>query len=170
LTSVAITHLHRRRCEPYADLADAPLNSISSKSKTYLEKYQKLDHVRDQPFVLAIAPFDQPAGYLQVNRSIEAALYGYYVDEEAYLTGPGDAPPAWGKTPRRVQIFRSADRTRGRTLRFSGIVSDVLPVRAAPKRDEPPARAGSSPRARPLHARRREGEKFEPCSVCNPPK
>jgi hypothetical protein len=61
------------------------LNSISGKSSKYLDSYQKFAHVTAKPFVLALAPFDQPFAYLQINRAIEAALYGYYLDEEAFL-------------------------------------------------------------------------------------
>lgn len=56
-------------------------NSISSKSRKYLGYYSKLDHVRKKPFVLAVAPFDRPGFWLQVNRAIEAYLFGHYVDE-----------------------------------------------------------------------------------------
>lgn len=38
------------------------LNGISSKSRKYPDKYQHLGHVTGKLFVLAVAPFDQPAG------------------------------------------------------------------------------------------------------------
>jgi hypothetical protein len=69
------------------------VNSISAKSKKYLESYCNLPHVRGKPFVLAVAPYDQPFAYLQVNRAIEATLYGYYVDEQSYLANPVSAGP-----------------------------------------------------------------------------
>jgi hypothetical protein len=64
------------------------LNSISEKTKTYRESYQHLPHVAGKPFVLALTPFDQPFFYLQVQRAIEAVLYGYYVDEQEYINDP----------------------------------------------------------------------------------
>src|SRR5207302_9000908 len=64
------------------------LNSISEKSKKYLKSYQRLPHVAGKPFVLALTPFDQPFFYLQVQRAIEAVLYDYYVDEQAYIDDP----------------------------------------------------------------------------------
>lgn len=56
-------------------------NSISGKIRKYTESYSELDHVRGKPFVLAVAPFDRPGFGLQVNRAIEAFLFGHYVDE-----------------------------------------------------------------------------------------
>jgi hypothetical protein len=60
-------------------------NSLHSKYKKYVESYSLLPHVMGKPFVLAVAPFDRPHFYLQAQRAIEALLYRFYVDEEAYL-------------------------------------------------------------------------------------
>jgi len=60
-------------------------NAFSSKHIKYLKTYRNLQHVKEKPFVLAIAPFDRPNFNLQVQRAIEALLFDYYVDEEAYL-------------------------------------------------------------------------------------
>ncbi len=64
------------------------VNSITEKSKKYINSYQHLPHVKDKPFVIGVAPFDQPYAYLQVHRAIDAALYGYYVDEQEYRDDP----------------------------------------------------------------------------------
>jgi hypothetical protein len=69
-------------------------NSISTKSRKWLESYSRLLHVREHPFVIAVAPFDRSGFFLQINRAIEAYLFGYYVDEskgtrqELILNGP----------------------------------------------------------------------------------
>lgn len=60
-------------------------NSIFKKTKMYNETYRKLDHVKGKPFVLAVAPFEQPHFNHQYDRPIKALLYDYYVDEDAYL-------------------------------------------------------------------------------------
>ncbi|WP_338339001.1 hypothetical protein [Xanthomonas euvesicatoria] len=57
-------------------------NAISSKLKRYREHYSTLDHVKDRPFVLALAPYDRPLAYLEYDRPIQAALYGCHIDEE----------------------------------------------------------------------------------------
>ncbi len=60
-------------------------NTIHSKYKKYLESYAELPHVAGKPFVLALAPFDRPFFQFQAERAIEAVLYRYYIDEDAYL-------------------------------------------------------------------------------------
>jgi hypothetical protein len=71
-------------------------NAFISKSRLYKKKYINLEHVKNKPFVIAIAPFEQPNFNLQYNRPIVALLYDYYVDEDAYLDNPEkypDGPP-----------------------------------------------------------------------------
>lgn len=45
-------------------------NAISSKLKRYRDHYSTLDHVKDRPFVLTLAPFDRPLAYLECDRPI----------------------------------------------------------------------------------------------------
>ncbi|HCF1973508.1 hypothetical protein OLM89_13370 [Pseudomonas aeruginosa] len=63
-------------------------NAFMSKSEYYLERYSKLEHVKGRPFVVAVAPFEQPWFNLQVYRPIEALLFDYYVDEQEFLANP----------------------------------------------------------------------------------
>lgn len=71
------------------------LNSLNSKYRKHTESYSKLEHVKGKPFVIAVAPFDQPKFHLQGHRAIEAVLYRYYVDEEAFLkVADGNAHPS----------------------------------------------------------------------------
>lgn len=67
-------------------------NAFMNKANHYTDKYSKLEHVRNKPFVIAIAPFEQPWFQLQVYRPIEALLYDYYVDEQEYLADPDRFP------------------------------------------------------------------------------
>jgi hypothetical protein len=67
-------------------------NSIYSKLKKYKNEYSKLPHVRNKPFVIAVAPFEQPYFNLQYDRPIRALLYDYYVDEDEYLRNPSAFP------------------------------------------------------------------------------
>lgn len=67
-------------------------NSFISKANLYKKKYIELEHVKRKPFILAIAPFEQPNFNLQYNRPIVALLYDYYVDEDAYLDNPDEYP------------------------------------------------------------------------------
>ncbi|MPL66168.1 hypothetical protein SDC9_11837 [bioreactor metagenome] len=63
-------------------------NSILSKHKKYKDSYSRLDHVKNKPFIVAIAPFEQPFFYYQYNRPIMALLYDIYVNEELYYKNP----------------------------------------------------------------------------------
>ncbi|MUK62728.1 hypothetical protein GNP81_16320 [Aliivibrio fischeri] len=67
-------------------------NAFLYKSKKYLESYSKIEHVKGKPFVLAIAPFEQPYFNLQYNRPISALLYNQYVNEDVYLDNPEEYP------------------------------------------------------------------------------
>ena len=52
-------------------------NAISSKSRKFVEQYAKLDHVVGRPFVLCVAPFEQPGFFFQSDQAIRRVLYGY---------------------------------------------------------------------------------------------
>lgn len=67
-------------------------NAIYTKSQKYLNSYQKLSHVAGRPYVVAIAPFEQPFFMLQHDRAIRALLFDYYIDEDAYYTYPNKYP------------------------------------------------------------------------------
>ncbi len=67
-------------------------NAFISKSRLFQNKYAKHAHVQGRPFVLAMAPFEQPGFNLQAYRAIEALLFDYYVDEEEYLANPDAFP------------------------------------------------------------------------------
>lgn len=67
-------------------------NAIQSKHKKYTSSYAKLPHVGGKPFVLAVAPFEQPHFNHQYNRPIKSVLYDHYVDEGAYQKDPKAFP------------------------------------------------------------------------------
>lgn len=67
-------------------------NAITAKHRKYRESYRKLAHVGGRPFVIAVAPFEQPFFNLQYDRPIRCLLYDYYVDEAAYEKDPAKYP------------------------------------------------------------------------------
>jgi hypothetical protein len=67
-------------------------NTILGKARAYETKYSKLGHVRLKPFVVAVAPFEQPDFQYQYDRPIRALLYDYYIDEAAYRKDPNLYP------------------------------------------------------------------------------
>ncbi len=65
-------------------------NSLSNKINKYRSNYCNLPHVKDKPFIVAIASYDQPFSHMESNRAIMAALYGIYFDEEATIASGSD--------------------------------------------------------------------------------
>ncbi|MVZ09895.1 glycosaminoglycan attachment site [Enterobacteriaceae bacterium 8376wG6] len=60
-------------------------NSFTPKHRKLQTRYSTLPQCQDKPFVIAIASFDRPFSHMSGSRSIMAALYGLYHDEEATL-------------------------------------------------------------------------------------
>ncbi len=52
-------------------------NAIGSKYDRYVSSYYKLDHVKNKPFVIAVAPFDQPFFQFPSLQPIWRVLYGF---------------------------------------------------------------------------------------------
>lgn len=50
-------------------------NSVSTKYDKYHNRYEKLEHVQGKPFVLAVAPFDEPYFWIQRLDGITNVLY-----------------------------------------------------------------------------------------------
>src|SRR6266550_1660755 len=65
-------------------------NSLTSKYKKYREEYARLDHVRRRPFVLAVAPFEQPLGRVQNTQAIMQTLYGATATPYEVVSGEGE--------------------------------------------------------------------------------
>lgn len=53
------------------------LQAITSKYNKYVKEYQSLSHVAGKPFVICLAPFEQPFFFLQGNLAMTRVLYGY---------------------------------------------------------------------------------------------
>lgn len=75
-------------------------NAILGKVRKYEQTYKNFPHVKGKPFVIAIAPFEQPHFNHQHDRPIRALLYDHYVDEDAYL----DDPEAYPKGPPSIKL------------------------------------------------------------------
>ena len=52
-------------------------NALIEKYRKYKNGYSSLPHVRSKPFVLALAPFEQPYFWEQTHEAINRVLYGY---------------------------------------------------------------------------------------------
>jgi len=52
-------------------------NTLTAKYKKFINDYSRLEHVKGKPFLIAIAPFEQPFSYLQNEQAIRRVLYGF---------------------------------------------------------------------------------------------
>ena len=52
-------------------------NTLTAKYKKFSNSYNQLDQVKEKPFVIGIAPFEQPFSYLQNEQAISRVLYGF---------------------------------------------------------------------------------------------
>lgn len=57
------------------------LNAIDGKHKKFTSSYSKLNHVEGAPFIVAVAPFEQPMSSTQNNEAIIRVLYGKGIDK-----------------------------------------------------------------------------------------
>lgn len=61
-------------------------NSIWSKYQKFKSGYESLSHVSGKPFVICVAPFEQPLFFVQNDHALRRVLYGY--DQPLWITGP----------------------------------------------------------------------------------
>jgi hypothetical protein len=52
-------------------------NTLTAKYSKFAYDYSGLDQVKGKPFVIAIAPFEQPFSYIQNEQAISRVLYGF---------------------------------------------------------------------------------------------
>jgi hypothetical protein len=66
-------------------------NAITEKHKKYITSYANLSHVKGKPFVLCVAPFEQPGFFFQGSRAITRVLFGF--DEVLTIKSDGEIIP-----------------------------------------------------------------------------
>lgn len=83
-------HNIEEKMNPKSDLEDMVynqtlrlLNAINSKNDLYLKSYCNLSHVEEKPFLIALAPFDQPRFMDVALEAIHMVLYGINVDKKS---------------------------------------------------------------------------------------
>jgi len=73
-----LKELRHRTAADIVDLATLRLcHVLQKKSAKFLKDYQQLAGVAERPFVLAVAPFDQPSAWSQNIEAITRVLYGF---------------------------------------------------------------------------------------------
>jgi len=93
-------------------------NALLGKVRKYTTHYQRLAHVAGRPYIIAVAPFEQPDFQHQYDRPMRALLYDDYVDETAYFREPDIFPNG----PPSVRIG-SIEKDNGATINM-GIFCD----------------------------------------------
>jgi len=86
-------------------------NALLSKLNKHRASYAGMGHVKGKPFVVAVAPFEQPDFQYQYDRPMRALLYDEYVDETAYFKNPGAFPNG----PPSVKLV-SIEKDNGATI------------------------------------------------------
>lgn len=97
-------------------------NAMLSKLRRYNDYYRTLPHVGRKPFVIAIAPFEQPYFNHQYDRAIRALLYDEYVDETAFYKNRAKYPIG----PPTVQLG-SVEKDNGTTIDLGLFLNDGWP-------------------------------------------
>ena len=83
--------LHSLSRAPLVDQATVRLaNTVTGKHRKYVELYKNLGHVQGRPFVLALAPFEQPFFYAQLNQAILRVTFGYDFSKTDPETGKAE--------------------------------------------------------------------------------
>jgi hypothetical protein len=73
-------------------------SAVSGKYEKFSKQYSQLPQVVGRPFVLAVAPFEQPFFFMQLNRAINRVLFGYDGEGE---TEAGQSESKWIRTIRK---------------------------------------------------------------------
>lgn len=119
-------------------------NSLSYKAKKYHDSYSKLSHVIGKPFLVALAPFDQPCAQDQNLEPIINVLYGFtakYVrNEEGEIVGVKRNKMTHLTKPNgsriEVPLFKEKDFDSVGAVLFSNTAT-VGKVRALTDEDDP---------------------------------
>jgi hypothetical protein len=78
-----------------AELVDQATVRLANAISGNLNQYSQLPHVVGKPFVLAVAPFEQPFFFMQLNRAINRVLFGYDGERNAET---GKSESQWMRT------------------------------------------------------------------------
>jgi hypothetical protein len=76
--------------------------AIMAKQEKYVKGYRELDHVKSKPFVICIAPFEQPFFFLQGNLAMTRVLYGF--DQPLYMQNPANGELIFSGTANSLKV------------------------------------------------------------------
>lgn len=92
-------------------------NAFDGKLRKCRSSYSQLAHVRGRPFVICLAPFEQPFSYLFAERAVRRLLYAFdmplHVDDEEtgrrFIVGEAAAERVWKSSGAEVEFGLFAD-------------------------------------------------------------
>lgn len=96
-------------------------NTLSTKLDRYRKSYRKLPHVTGRPFVVCIAPYEQPLAFVQNDQAMRRVLYAY--DSPVWVGGEG----SMGKTVVGHTWSRSVEKDSGAKIQL-GFFTDERAV------------------------------------------
>lgn len=95
-------------------------NAITSKHRKYVAEYGCMEHVEGKPFVVCVAPFEQPFYYIQNDHALRRVLYAY--DQPLWFIRPG--------TGERVvtgeSLLEQVDKDSGATIALGLFTNDHM--------------------------------------------
>jgi hypothetical protein len=108
--------------DAFLNLASTRLaNAISTKHAKYRCDYSKMPHVRGKPFVICVAPFEQPFFYFQGDIAIRRVLYRH--DKPLVAKQDSDAIPTIVGSPQVSKTFKPS----GAPVSFGYFAEPAMP-------------------------------------------
>ena len=108
-------------------------NAFDGKLKKYRAAYSRLDHVAGKPFIICLAPFEQPFSYVFAERAMRRLLYAidmplYLDDEETggrVILGESAAERVWKSSGAEVQfgLFTDARAAEVSAVIYSNVAT-----------------------------------------------
>ncbi|MFL1546108.1 hypothetical protein [Pseudomonas sp. O39] len=96
------------------------LNAIDSKHKKFIQTYSKFEYVKGNPFVIALAPFEQSMFFMQNNEAINRVLYKQGIDKgNGFLEIETPTVLKGGNIPLELGLFTSSKYKEVSAIIFS---------------------------------------------------
>lgn len=125
-----LTDERKRAMLEYASIRLA--NAFDGKLKKFRNSYSRMDHVAGRPFIICLAPFEQPFSYVFAERAVRRLLYAFdmplYVDDETgrrILLGESAAERVWKSSGAEVEfgLFTDARASEVSAVIYSSVAT-----------------------------------------------
>lgn len=121
-------------------------NAFDGKLKKFRTSYSRMDHVAGKPFIICLAPFEQPFSYVFAERAVRRLLYAFdmplYVDDEKtgrrVIVGGSAAERVWKSSGAEVEFGLF---TNARAAEVSAVIYSTVATFGKVQALAPPERA-----------------------------